>query len=359
VIGPLIALAASAAPAAGPADLPGVWEGTIGTLPVRACFVRTEWNSFGAYYYLSRLRTIPLESDESGTGFSEGGATGSPRWRIESADSAQVTARWSGGGRSLPVRLRRVEGEIGEEGACGSMVFHRPRLAGLGTQTVRATVDGVGYTRMTLNTRERFDVTFETFALDGESAAVRRINAALGEGLGGDPPRWLQCAQDSLGSGPNEGGFTETLTPVMISRRWLSVAAHWDGFCGGAHPDSSNSWRLFDLTNGGEVEILTWFNTAGVKRARLEQVNEEIRTVEPALRTAILAGWRPEDAECGETIRSTEFWNIGLNRDSLTFSPSLPHVVQACGEDFEIPFARLQPFLTPEGAANLRALQGE
>jgi len=34
-------------------------------------------------------------------------------------------------------------------------------------------------------------------------------------------------------------------------------------------------------------------------------------------------------------------------------------VAQACGEDFEIPFARIQPFLTPEGAANLRALQSE
>ena len=67
----------------------------------------------------------------------------------------------------------------------------------------------------------------------------------------------------------------------------------------------------------------------------------------------------PRIADCEETVRSHEYWNIGLTRDALLFTPDLPHVAQACGEEFTIPFARLRPFLTEEGAANLRALQTE
>jgi len=359
MIGPLIALAAAAA---APADLPGVWQGTIGTLPVRACFTRREWATFGTYYYLSQLHTLGLseEPDMQGVFFEGNGAPADqPRWNIERAEGGQLTGRWRAGARTLPIRLTRVAGTASEEAPCGTLAFHQPRLEGVRTVTARATIDGVSYRRIALDTRGRFETSFQTFALDGTSDAVRRINAKLGEGLAGNPPRWFQCIQDSLGSSAFEGSAEESLTPTMISRRWMSVAAHWDGFCGGAHPDSSNTYRLFDLASGEEIEILDWFNDSAVERHGTRGGEDAYATLRPPFRDAILAGWRPEDAECEETIRSEEFWNIGLNRNSLTFSPSLPHVVQACGENLEIPFARLQPFLTPEGAANLRALQGE
>jgi hypothetical protein len=359
MIAPLLALAAAGA---APAELPGVWEGTIGNLPVRACFVRTEWSSFGAYYYLSRRQLIALSAEERREGgFLEGNGAPAdqPRWLIESASGGRLAGRWTSGARTLPVRLSRVAATAGEEGPCGSLAFHQPRLEGVRVVRTRAAQDGVAYTKLALDPAGRFEVSLETFALDGESDAVRRINAALGQGLTGNPPAWFQCIQDSLAQSAFEGSFAESLAPAMISRRWLSVATHWDGFCGGAHPSSSNGWRLFDLTSGAEVDPNDWLNDAAVERHGTAGSDEDYATVQPALRDAILAGWRPEDAECGETIRSAEIWNIGLARDSVTFSPSLPHVAQACGEDFTLPFARLTPFLTPEGAANLRALQSE
>jgi hypothetical protein len=356
---PLLALAAAAA--APPADLPGVWEGTIGSLPVRACFVQREWGAFGAYYYLSRLRLIPLEAEEgAGNAFREGSETPrSPRWLIERADAGSLTARWTGGARTLPVRLRRLARAAGDEGPCASLSFHQPRLAGVRTVTARASKDGVAYSRISLDHGRRFEISFETFALDGTSDAVRRINAELGRALAGDPPSWFQCVLDSLGQSPNEGAFDESLAPTMITRRWLSVAHHWDGFCGGAHPDSTNSYRLFDLASGGEIDLHDWLNESAVKRERPDGSDEDIETLQPAFRDVILRDWRPEEAECEEVIRTAEFWNIGLTRAALALSPSLPHVVQACGEDFTLPFERLGPFLTDEGAANLRALRAE
>jgi len=358
MIAPLIALVASAAT---PSGLAGVWQGEIGTLPVRACFTTREWGTFGAYYYLSRLRTIPLEAaGDAGNVFSEAAAGDEvPRWQIERVAGAQLTGRWTQGRRTLPLRFSRVAGGEGEDGPCASMAFHQPRLEGVRSIVSRASVDGTAYSRIALDPRGRFELHYTTFALDGSSEAVRRINAAVGEGLAGDPPHWLECSQLSFAAGPNEGSFDESLEPAMISRRWLSVAHHWDGFCGGAHPDSSNTYRLFDLTSGAEVDLHDWLTSAAVKREHFEGVAEDSKTLLPAFRTLILEGWRPEDPECDETVRGEEYWNIGLGREGMIFSPSIAHAAQVCWEQITVPFARLRPFLTPEGAANVQALQNE
>ncbi|MBV9884662.1 MAG: hypothetical protein JO276_16760 [Sphingomonadaceae bacterium] len=361
MLAPLALLTAAAATPAAPVDLPGIWEGTVGTLPVRACFVHREWGTFGAYYYLSRRRLIPLEAPEHGGGFDERGeADGpAPHWTIESAGPSQLIARWAARGRTLPVRLTRLARLTGEESPCSAIAFHRPRLEGLRLVRSRAAKDGVAYTRIVLDTAGRFEeVSFETFALDGASAAAGRINAALGTALTGDPPSWFECITDSLADSPNEGGFDESLTPTMISRRWLAVTHHWDGSCGGAHPDSTNAYRLFDRTDGREIDLHDWLNAGAVHRERPDG-GEEIKTLLPAFREAILAGWHSEGADCDEPVRNEDFWTIGLTRTGLVFSPVLPHVVQACGEDFTMPFERLRPFLTPEGAAQVRALQAE
>lgn len=357
-----ILLAIAAATQAAPAGLPGIWEGTVGNLPVRACFVRRDYSRFGAYYYLSQRRLIALDAEEgSENSYREGGGVSGdgPRWLIEQAGPDALTARWTGNGRTLPVRLRRVAFVEGEEGPCGSIDFHRPRLEGVRIVAAPASLDGVAYRRLTLVTEGRFETNLQSFALDGSGAAVERINAELGRGFAGDPPSWFECARDSLSHSPFEGSFDERLEPVMFTPRWLSVSHHWDGYCGGAHPDSSNAYRTFDLSSGEDVNLSHWFTAGAVKREHLEEMNEDIETLEPAFREVILQGWRAEAEECDEVVRGAEYWNIGLTREGLVFSPSLPHVVQACWEEFPVPFARVQPFLTEEGAANLRALRGD
>jgi hypothetical protein len=358
VIVPLLALVAAAAPA----GLPGVWEGTIGDLPVRACFTGRESYAFGAYYYLSRRQLIALnEVEGSASTFFEGNGAmaDQPRWLVESAQDDRLAGRWTQGTRTLPLRLRRVARQEGEDSPCGSMAFHQPRLEGVRIVRTRASGEGMAYTKLALDHGGRFDVTVESFALDGDGAASRQINAALARGLTEDPPEWLGCIRDSLSNGGYEGSFAEILAPAMVSRRWLSVSHHWDGFCGGAHPDSSNTYRLFDLETGREADLYDWLNERAVRREGPRGTGEESKTLTPALRKAILAGWRAEAGECEEVVRAADYWDIGLTRQGITFAPSLPHVVQACGEDFTLSFARLRPFLSAEGEANARALQAE
>lgn len=362
ILGILFSSAAMAQPATtGGPD--GIWEGTIGTLPIRACFVTREFGSFGAYYYLSHLQLVALQREEGAAGgFSEGaGDPGAARWRNVQARGGNLTASWSSGRRTLPVRLHRVAGGDDENGACASVAFHQPRLAGVRTVSARATAEGTAYTKRTLDTRGRFEIGVETFALDGDSAAVRRINTALGESLAGNPPHWLECITGSLDQSGNEGEAHESLAPAMISRRWLSVAAQGDWSCGGAHPDASSSYRLFDLESGAEVELLDWFIATAVKRETFAGSAEVARTLEPDFRTFILTGWHAEAdaAECGEVVSSQDFWNVGLTRDGFVFSPSLPHVVQACSENVVVDFDRIQPWLTPQAVEQVRALRAE
>jgi hypothetical protein len=354
----LLSLLVSApAPAAPP---PGIWEGTVGTLPIRACFVRRDSGVFGAYYYQSRLQLIGLEAEgDSGNTFLENGGDTSPRWRIERADSAQLTGRWTGGGRSLPVRLRRVAGGEGEAGACASLAFNRPRLVGVRTVSRRAAKDGIAYTHLALDTAGHFEITLETFALDGTSPATRRVNAALGESLAGNPPSWFECISVSLEQGPNEGAYSETITPAMITPRWLSATDQYDGECGGAHPESFQTYQTYDLTSGRRIDLHDWFVPTAVHTERLEGTSEPAKTLLPAFRTFILSGWHAEESECDEIIRDSEFWNIGLTRTGLVFSPELPHVAAACIEDFPIAFDRLAPYLNREGAANVRSFRAQ
>ena len=217
----------------------------------------------------------------------------------------------------------------------------------------------MGYSRILLDAGESYDVSVETFAVDGEGEAAQRINAALGSSLAGSPPQWFECIQDSLAYHSFEGALNESLAPAMITSRWLSVSQHWAGDCGSAHPESFDNYRIFDLADGREVNLHAWLNDAAVKRERLEGLEEDVTTLRPEFRTVILQGWTAEDAECGEIVRNYEFWSIGLGRRGLIFSPVLPHVAEDCRKEFTVPFSRLQSFLTEEGAANLRALETE
>jgi len=354
--------AAIAAPVSSAATLPGIWEGRVGSLPVRACFVRRDSGIFGAYFYLSRLRLIALNAEEGASNvFYEGGGdgAGAPRWRIDRADSSRLTGRWTSGSNTLAVQLRLVGAGEAEAGACAAPAFHQPRLAGLRTLDRRASSDGVAYTHLALDTRGRFEISVETFALDGDSEAVRRLNATLGEELAGNPPRWFECITGSLEYSPHEGSLNESFEPALVSRRWLSAIDQDESYCGGAHPNASSTYRTFDRASGREIDLYDWLNAAAVHRQRFEGSDEETKTLQPAFRQVILSGWHAEDAECDETIRNQEYWNIGLTRDALIFWPQLPHVVQACEEGFTMAFDRLRPYLTPEAAEYLRALQAE
>ncbi len=353
-----VALAVPAQAAEG-AAWQGVWQGTIGRLPVRACFDDKDYGSQGAYYYTRHLRAIPLEQLERGGSVwaeDDGRDARRPRWTFTTVGRV-LAGTWRHGPTSLPFRLTRMPGPTAGGSACGSLLFNQPRLQRPSIATSRARIDGIGYTRLAFRPGPRFPgVELVTFALDRPGPAAQRINRVLREPLRETGVRsdWFECMTASLAVTARDGDYHVAIEPTLIAGRWLAVRHSQDGSCGGASPFNSTVSRTFDLRTGSEIDLHGWLNTRAVARDRN---SDRLAALRPAFRQFILAGATPQDAECRAIVRTTDYWDIGLRRTGLAFTPSLPRVAQACGEQILIPFNRLAPYLSPQGSAGIAALR--
>lgn len=353
----LAALALPAAAQAAPA-WHGVWQGTIGTLPVRACLQqRSETYRNGSYYYLSRLQPIPLSHEDDGSWSEE---NGSGRWAVTSA-RGRLTGTWRGGGKSLPIALTRVILAPGDEDPCGSQAYIAPRLRPAKLVAKPARQDGFAYTELIYDVGPSFpEVGISSFAFVPTRPGDVAINAALRldpARPGGDAD-YVDCMKMALASGGRDGDFQLSLTPALVTPEFLSVAATTGGFCGGAHPDESQWHMLFDRTSGRTIDLAGWLSARGVLPDGGEP-STSIRRITPALRAVALKHFpfgRGEDADCREAIASEDYWEIALTRRGIAFTPSLPHVIQACEDAALVPFAELTPFLSPAGRAGAARL---
>ena len=355
-----VGLVASAAPAADPPSptWQGVWSGTVGSAPVRLCLDGNPYWSHGSYYYLSRLTPIPLNRDKDR--WLEGHNNGKARASLQFDKIAplRIEGRWVGGAKSLPVTLDRVAIRAGEEdmGPCGSTEYIQPRLGPTRVVATPGKLGATAYRKLALVVPASFtDVSIESFALPGSSPAIARINRSLAAPLSAKSASegWQWCMQNELSSLGDDGYYSESLSPTMIGRRYLSVTHHNDGSCGGAHPYSDNVSQTYALASGVEIDLFAWLTARAIKRERYDGTSGEAKTVTPAFRKFILAGWKAEQAECREGIERADFWDIALTRTGFGFTPSLAHVEQACTETIAVPFSRLQPWLTAAGKAGI------
>ena len=359
-----IALAVQAPAAIAQPSLAGVWDGTIGNLPVRVCFNVHDYGTTGGYYYRSHLLAIALQqSDKDKRTFTEGVAEAdakTPLWTITRVEGDIFSGDWRQGTKSLPISLKRLPAKEKADSPCESMLFHGPRLEGVRTISKPAAKDGVPYTRLLLDHRGHFgdDVSIESFALNDDSPATRAINTKLRKLLADGTDGWFDCIRMAWNSGSD--GYTGlTLSPRMISRRWLSAMNDVGWYCGGAHPDDAQTPMLFDRRTGKEVDVLQWFSAKAIKREKFEQEPTLIETLQPAFRKMVLTGWKPEESGCRDVIGDQDFWTAELTRTGFIFTPDLPHVDEGCTENFKVPFAKLAPYLTPKGKAEVAALQAE
>ncbi|WP_174298945.1 hypothetical protein [Sphingomonas bacterium] len=337
----------------------GVWQGTIGTLPVRACLKRDGvGDGMGSYYYLSRLRTIRLEQQGTGKVWTEGWSSSSgppaPRWTFAQVGRDRLTGAWQDGGRTLAFRLSRVSGDDGEA-PCGSEAFNGPRWRPLSIAETPASKDGVHYRRLVFGAGPAFpDLSMQGFALIGDDPATRRINAGLRAQVPGAREDWRGCIISGLEAHGVDGELTAALAPTLITRRWLGAALTQDDDCGGAHPNNAEMPVTFDRATGAAVRLHDWLTDAALDRR--EASADLPPTVRPAFRRLIVARAGDVEPECRDALLEENYWDIGLDRRGLTFRPELPHVVQACADDVLMPWPSLARFLTAAGRAGHASL---
>lgn len=349
--------------AAPPAAWKGVWQGAIGQMPVHVCLEQTDYERKGAYYYdrVKRLlRLVPGKADgawfEQET-YDKNGA----RWSISEHNGA-LRGTWRQGAKELPVRLTRIEASSKEdEGPCGSLAFHRPRLAPVHLASRHAIQNGASYTSWTFKPGPWLsdEVQITTFTLDGPSPQLSKINSLLRAAL----PRpdgtgeWLDCVAGNVSSSGMDGSYSKTIEPTVITDHWLAAKERGEYNCGGLHPDTVNTPRTFDLAHGIEVDPLDWLGPKAVHRENLGSDEGVYKTLTPAFIAVLLRGWKNRKLpECDEATRRQDSWSAGIARGALIFSPNFPHAMMVCSDDFKVPVARLERWLNDEGRAAVATL---
>ena len=245
----------------------GVWQGTIGSLPVRVCLSSRDGKlGTGSYYYVASLVPLRLQPNgETGT-LSESKTVGddeSARWQLAMAGTARLSGQWRQLTRTLPVSLSRVPFTANDDGPCASDAFLAPRIQSVGVASSAVTAKGIGYDRLVYIVGKAFaTVAMESFALAEALPGDRAINAALrlnpatpdGDG------DFLSCMRQSLSMAGVDGDYAVNLGPAMIAREFVSASVSVDWYCGGAHPDGSTRHRTFDRRSGEEVDLTSWLS---------------------------------------------------------------------------------------------------
>lgn len=344
-----------------------IWTGTIGTLPITACF-ESQYASEGVYYYNAHLIPLRLSSfDETAPGVltevagfdKHDGST----WTIESRSDEQISGIWRNGTRSYPIRLSAVPASVGEYGSvCESAEFVEPLLDGGTISDERANFEGLEYTaRRYLGPARLGEGEYQvtSFALDPVQPGDAKVNRALASALPDDKVDHAmgQCVGLSIPTG-QLGYLTETLEPVHVSDRWLGIERAGSTFCGGAHPNHFWAYAVYDRESGEEVDPSTWFAPEALEfyeflnREDWETKRPIAGLSEPLL--AIVLGYWParEDIEdCADAAASGTSWDIGLGKDGVVFMPQFAYVNFACSEPVTVSWDRLEPFLSDEGRA--------
>lgn len=373
------ALAMLAVPAAAQ-DAPewvGVWEGRVGTYPVRLCI--DQWGqqpARGAYYYLSRLEPIALSEEDGEGGWIERAEDGEPQalWQFVEQTVERLRGTWRQGRRSLPFDLKPVAWtSIDEGGSCGSDAFLAPRVAGGQLLSAPAELDGWRYTAQSYRPPAHFaeELFLESFTFPPEQPGDAAILAALAKELPGEgrSAPYLQCMGDSIAVNGRDGYYSNVAKPLLVSHDWLVTLESYDVYCGGAHPSHGYSHHTFDRQSGEEAELARWLGETAIEHRTYEGDEEGYDLVRPALRELILTRGVSDsepvegedesyEAECREVAREQEFWTFGLSREGMLFVPSLPHVVAACQATYTVRWGELEPFLSETGRAGLTRLRG-
>lgn len=353
-------------------DYYGVWKGTIGTYPVMACVDQDGYGKArGAYYYMSRLTPIGLAGSDAGADWNEQvdyDETGA-RWRSIAVKGAKLSGSWTDGKKSLPISLERQVYQTKDEydGPCMGDAFLTPRLAGGKVIAAEVPEAKGAWRKLTYVPGKQFgdNVSMESFSLTSEAPGDKAINAALAQDIDDHTFRaeFLQCLGFEVANSGTDGYYGLTSEPDLITRRWVNVSDSYENSCGGAHPNAWYSFRTFDRQSGAQVNLFRWFNDKAVEHVAGDQPQYDSDQVLPPLRDLALRH-TPDDAEgadeeCPDATRDTEFWFIGLAKEGLQMTPSLPHVIQACAATYVVPWGELDPYLSKEGKAGVAALKAD
>lgn len=330
----------------------GLWRGVIGK---RNVVVLLEPKNCGSsYYYLRHLWGINLvEKDKRGQLWEEeNGGDGPALWKFDGSTGDDLTGQWTDGDgkRTVPIRLKRVAVGKEEKPQCGlfNKEFDAPRITAQKPIVADANFDKHRYRIVSVLAGK-----IKGMEVPEAQNQLPNLNQAMRNWLRANISEYYEC-QTMLGSRVDMKNpvpdFFKEMAPIFWNKRALVLEETYSAYCGGAHPSGGiASYLVWNLIEDRAVEPWDWIRGSKGKYGGYvapENLNRLIH--------AIYANKRDDD--CTEAIRSNEYYLVYPGKAGMVFSPSLPHVVQACAEDIIVPYSKLRTYLTHKGAAAMKSL---
>lgn len=351
----------------------GLWQGTIGTQNVMVQLAPTKQGCDARYYYYKHLLGISLidKDRRQGRVWTESpGTNHEAAWTFSSLspDRRQLTGEWvsQDGQRRLPIRLSlqaltpATDGEDGKPryncNAHGK-AFDAPRVARAlqerkvaDSDTLFQGVDAGPYPYRNVSVLGEHVRGFSSTSPGHHPRLVQMLGNWERESVA----QYYDCAFGLVGrEGGADADFFLELSPQFWNSKLLVLRESYSNYCGGAHPNGGvSSYRVWDLLEDRPVEMWKWIkggsNTTRISSKRLFKL------------LAARYSRRNEkgNGSCADALEGQEYYLTYPKTTGMVFSPSLPHVIQACAEDIEIPWAEMRPFLTSAGQKALQVFVG-
>ncbi|QEL56990.1 hypothetical protein [Chromobacterium paludis] len=330
-----------------------VWQGEVGGAPVvMEWSVNDDGTVDGRYFYRKYHSDIALTGKRDKQGALRLGENlGYDESRVDLVlrpEGAGWVGEWRGpkAKRGLPVKLSllaksKESGYGAEEGADGLSAYNHARVAGLRLKPAGVKVFQ-GY-RLAWWVEPESRVRWFRLASGYPGATMARLNQALEQWQWRAVAASFDCEANDRGRGMAE--YTQEVIPHLLTPSVLSMSVETSYFCGGAHPDFSNSTLNLEVASGRDMQLedVLWLGRGKPQDARdakgkLRDASYESKVLRPWL-VRTFGELYPNEME-GEDgsdcdYRDVENWNPAswyLTPEGVQIGAYFPRVERACDD---------------------------
>ena len=315
------------------AQLKGVWEGTVGTKAVTACF-NADFPS-GSYYYKQFLKPIQLTAKDDKY-WHEEQETGI--WELATPVDGVILGRWRSPKTraGLSIQLRLVDG-AGVGNACALNSYN----AAIEKPPKIETGKYIQFSP-SRSYRKVWFAGQETIELFGPDPATARVNHLLKLDTSKKAiDAYFQQRREFLGRVGIPAVDEVDVKPEYWDANFITVNFYtWTA--GEGRNGISNIYQTWNVVTGEEVNLWDWLG-AKSNEAKLP----------PKLHKYIFKGAAPS-SDCQDGYRGQGEFILTLSKTGLNiFEKSWG---DGCEESFSIPYAKLLPFLSPQGKLAIKSI---
>ncbi|TXR53719.1 hypothetical protein [Reinekea thalattae] len=321
-------LAISSLALARPITIEGVWQGTLGSKDIVACFNEVSGYSWSSYYYLDYLTPIQLTTSDEEPYWSEYEDTGF--WELGTPNNETLLGTWRHPttSKTLPIKLNYIDGREDTE-ACSRDSFNQ-RLETYPKVEISEL--------MTFSPERQYrELSFAgraTVQLTGPDPAIDKINQMLKLDKSEEVIQdYFDQRREFLG----RFGLPVTDSHDVGIEYWdehvISIG-HYFWAAGTGRNGMWNETKTWSAKTGEEVDLWQWIGS-----------NEDSKKLDPKLKAYLLKGYH--DCAPDHYYRTRDVFEVRLNKDG-----GLQIYEDAYGDGcerfFSVTFEELLPFLSPE-----------